>query len=462
MKVVSIKIHNILGLEEFELLPKSVNRFEGKNAVGKTSALEAIKGALKGGHDATLLRNGAEEGQIVILLDDGMEIKKTITADKSDLSVKYPRSGIKVDKAQTQLNALVDALSINPVEFLSAPAKDRAKYLLQAMPLKVTTIDLRGAGVIGPNDVPSFDTMSVHAFEALTAIEKAIFDERTGVNRLKDEKLKTAKQLEETLPLEEPGQERPDWQAVTREATQALSDKRTELKNHQASAEQAYQTSMKEAENESNAKRADVEAKYQEKLRELSEWRAKEISQIASVATEKTGSAANQKARALQEANSRLSGEIEALAAKVADAEANVKRQIKDNATRDTIARVLAEAEAHEQESLALTARLEALAELRLKILQNLPIPGVTVQDVQVMQNGVVYDRLNTAEQIKIAVAIAKLRAKELGIVCVDGLECLDAENFAEFERQMSETNLQTSITRVTNPVDGGMEVITK
>lgn len=96
------------------------------------------------------------------------------------------------------------------------------------MPLKVTTVDLRGAGVIGPNDVPSFDTMSVHAFEALTAIEKAIFDERTGVNRLKDEKLKTAKQLGETLPLEEPGQERPDWQAVTREATQAETDAGTD------------------------------------------------------------------------------------------------------------------------------------------------------------------------------------------------------------------------------------------
>lgn len=460
MKVINVKIQNILGIEEMEILPKEINRFEGRNSVGKTSILEAIKAALKGGHDASLLRNGENEGQVVILLDDGMEIKKTITAEKTDLSVKYPRSGVKVDKPQTQLNALVDALSVNPVEFLNAPAKDRANYLLQAMPLKVTREDL--AGIYDAPTPALTDILKEHAFTALAAIEKIIFDDRTGVNRLKDEKLKTAKQLGETLPLEDKDSPRTDWNVVRERASTELAEARTELKNFQASADQIYKTSMSEAENEANAAREKTEAEYQRRLREISEWKAQEMAKIASIATEKTGSAANAKARTLNEANARLAGKIESATAQLAVADANLKRQVKDDATRETIARVLSEAEHHEKEAENLTSRLEALKGLRFRILSSLPIPGLSVKDGQVYKDGVVYDRLNTAEQISIAISIAKLRAKDLGIVTVDGLECLDEENFREFERQMQGSGLQAFITRVTNPAAGGMEVITK
>lgn len=443
MKVVSVKIQNILGIEDFEVLPKEINRFEGKNSTGKTSTLEAIKAALKGGHDATLLRQGADEGQVVILLDDGMEIKKTVTAAKTDLSVKYPRSGVKVDKPQTQINALVDALSINPVEFLTAPAKDRANYLLQAMPLKVTKEDLMG---IWDQPIPTG-----HAFEILAAIEKAIFDDRTGVNRLHDEKVKTAKQLGETLPLEDPKNPEPDWSKTVRETTQALAEAKTSLKNARTQTDRDHQDQNQLIVARCASRLADTNTEYRKKLDELNRW--KRGLDEAAQADEKRELAeeANRYAAALKDAEGNLAQQISSLSADLATAETKIERQIKDNATRETIARVLSEAEAHESESKSLTNKLEALKGLRFKILANLPIPGLSVQDGQVLRDGIPYDRLNTAQQIEIAVAIAKLRAKELGIVCVDGLECLDEENFQAFEKAMTGSGLQCFITRVTN-----------
>lgn len=441
MKVVSVKIHNILGIEDFEITPKEINRFEGKNATGKTSTLEAIKSALKGGHDATLLRNGAEEGQVVILLDDGLEIKKTITGDKTDLSVKYPRSGVKVDKPQTHLNALTDALSVNPVEFLNAPANKRAEYLLQAMPLKVTAQDLKGIY----DYVPSKDE---HAFTVMAAIDKLIYDERTGVNRLKDEKRKTAKQLGETLPLEE---DATDWGKMVADTTQELSEAKTQLKNAKEKAESTHKNMVQGIEICRKDGLQAITDKYADELAKLNAWRAEENAKVLDVEKKALEEEAARDKSALAEINARLAGQIENLTAGLSKAQANAKQQTVHENTRKMIAQHEDEALKHEADSDGLTARLEALQALRLKILGNLPIPGISVVDGQVMKDGVPYDRLNTAAQIEIAVAIAKIRAKDLGIVCVDGLECLDDENFAAFEKAMTGSGLQCFITRVTN-----------
>ena len=449
MKVVSVKIHNILGIEDFEITPKEINRFEGKNATGKTSTLEAIKAALKGGHDATLLRNGAEEGQVVILLDDGLEIKKTITGEKTDLSVKYPRSGVKVDKPQTHLNALIDALSINPVEFLNAPAGKRAEYLLQAMPLKVTAADLKGIYDYIPDP-------KEHAFTILAAVDKLIYDERTGVNRLKDEKRKTAKQLGETLPLEE---DPTDWAKLVADTTNELAEVKSALKSAKESLDASHQGILNTIERDRKDAVQKITDEYNERLKALDAWRSEENAKVMQAEKARIEEEAEKDKVAREQINARLATRIENLSAGLAEAQTKAKAQTVFNNTRKMIAQHEDEALKHETDSDALTARLEALDKLRLKILSNLPIPGVTVENGQVMKDGVVYDRLNTASQIDIAVAIAKIRAKELGIVCVDGLECLDEENFQAFETAMQGSGLQCFITRVTNTP---MEVTTK
>ena len=78
-KIAKIRINNILGIDELEFDAGQFNQISGPNGTGKTSVLEAIKATLRGGHDATLLRTGAEKGETVLVLDDGTEIAKRVT-----------------------------------------------------------------------------------------------------------------------------------------------------------------------------------------------------------------------------------------------------------------------------------------------------------------------------------------------------------------------------------------------
>jgi hypothetical protein len=82
-------------------------------------------------------------------------------------------------------------------------------------------------------------------------------------------------------------------------------------------------------------------------------------------------------------------------------------------------------------------------------LLASLPIPGLAVIDGEIYRNGVVFDRLNTAQKVEIAVEIAKLRAGDLSVICVDGIELMDTNHFNEFRKQSLESGMQMFVTRV-------------
>ncbi|MNT74306.1 hypothetical protein D3C72_2131160 [compost metagenome] len=73
------------------------------------------------------------------------------------------------------------------------------------------------------------------------------------------------------------------------------------------------------------------------------------------------------------------------------------------------------------------------------------------VKDGEIYRDGVVFDRLNTAQQVWVAIEIAKLRAGNLGVSCVDGIELLDPAAFEEFKKQSLASNLQLFVSRVSS-----------
>lgn len=123
----------------------------------------------------------------------------------------------------------------------------------------------------------------------------------------------------------------------------------------------------------------------------------------------------------------------------------------KHEATRQTIATMNEDAARLQAEADAQTAAIEGLDAYKSELLANLPIKGLTVEDGEIFRGGVQFDRLNTAQQVEIAVEIAKLRAGELGVICCDGLELLDSERYAEFQKQTIASGMQMFITRVSD-----------
>src|SRR3990167_7441079 len=122
LRVVRATVKNILGIEELDFEPGKVTIISGGNGSGKTSALEAIRSIVVGGHDATLLKNGEDKGETILVFNDGTKLTKTVKEDRSTLRVQT-KDGGDINSPQTFMNELVDTFSWNPIEFLTAPKK---------------------------------------------------------------------------------------------------------------------------------------------------------------------------------------------------------------------------------------------------------------------------------------------------------------------------------------------------
>ena len=201
MRVSKIKIRNILGIEDLEFSPGAVTTISGANSTGKTSVLEALKSVILGGHDATLLRHGANHGEVVLVLDDGTEIKKSVDEDESKLSVKDAKLG-RLGAPKSFVDGLVKAQAFNPLQILDMDHKSRLDLLVSLIPKSEET-DQQIQELIEKSsfsDSEKYSFLHMQPMRSLEAIRKRLYDERTGANRMAKDKRSTVEELSKTLP----------------------------------------------------------------------------------------------------------------------------------------------------------------------------------------------------------------------------------------------------------------------
>jgi len=445
MNVSKIKISNILGLENLEIEPGSVTEISGANGTGKTSILEAVKAALGGGHDASLLRAGADKGEIVLVLDDGVEINRTVTHDKSNTTVKHPSFG-KISKPGEYLKNLTDALSVNPVEFLTAKPKDRVDALLDAIPMKID------AGMIGfvPADILDFSQVNFdnHAMVTMETLRRAMYDARTGVNRSQKDKQATARQLSETVPPAPPAG---DWQST-------LSAAEAEYKALRNSATAALNNVMNDAQESITS----AEADYVHGEKEIAERCAAELERIRTAQSAEIKVLWSKREDAIHaaqslEAQNRTKLEDDyrpkeaELKERIGHARAMVEQETRTEETLKLARQMENEARKLSEEADKLTDGLTKLEELKSSLLSTLPIVGLEVKDGDIYVDGVAFDRVNEAVRVQLAIEVAKLRAGKLGLIAVDGLERLDIKSYQEFVKTAQDSKLQFIVTKVSN-----------
>lgn len=429
MKIAHVKISNILGIAELEFTPEGFNEITGPNGTGKTSVLEAIQSVLKTGHDATLLRNGAEKGEAVLVLDDGTELSKTVTADKSTSKVKI--DGKATSRPAEALKALTDLYSANPIEFLRARKQDRVKVLLETMPLEADTERL--AEITG---IPVTAEPGTHALAVIDAVHKEVYDDRTGTNRAIKEKDNTINQLSMAMP----------------EAPGGIDGDEDELIAQIRAIDEAKTAELERI----SAKLAGIKAANQEKKdairtetqRQIDEIKAKAIADVDAISAEEQrieGLAGRQREKAIQKHADATAPISLALASIKANRGAHAKRE----QAQQTIEQMKKELVDLQGDTARQTKALADLEQYKNDLLASLPIPGVEVKDGEIYRDGVVFDRLNTAQQVWVAIEIAKLRAGNLGVSCVDGIELLDPVAFEEFKKQSLASNLQLFVSRV-------------
>lgn len=437
MKISHVKIENILGVEELEFNAGQFTALLGGNGLGKTSVLEAIKACFATGHDATLLRKGAEHGEVVIVLDDGTSVRRRVREGASDTQVR--RGGKIVPRPVELLRQLSDMMTLNPVEFLRATKKDRARVLLESMPIEVDAAEL--------SKIAGFNVGELQG-EPLAFIDRArklVYDARTGTNRAVEEKRATIKQITEAMP-DAPGGVEGDEDELQRRIDTMVGARDAELTR--------ISNKLAGVESDAAAKIEKIRADLAEAIAKLRDDAAAEV-EVINAGLEKTrGMASRQRELTVAKHSDEVTPLRNAKAAIAANRDAAAKRRV----AQETIATMEAEAVELIKAAEAQTAALAGIDAYKAQLVEKLPIPGIEVRDGEVYRGGVVFDRLNTAQQVGIAVEIAKLRAGPLGVVCVDGIELLSETAFSEFREQALSSGLQLFVSRVTDEEELAIE----
>lgn len=424
MKIARVKIRQLMGIEELEFEAGKLTVIAGGNGTGKTSILEIIGSALSGGtHDPKMVRVGAEKGDVCIELDDGMKIVKTISEKGASFSVK-DADGNEVKKPVTFLSSILDQISSNPVEFLTAKPKDRARVLLEAMPIEADRNELRRLTAGLENVVPN----SLEGLDLIDSVHQAVYDKRTTVNVLARDKEGAAKQLRSAIGDENPEQ----IQAQINEAFESENIAHAALKGVQGDLGASELAEVTAIENQIK----EIERKANEDILKLQAEIVGVQGKYNTLHAERTADL------------TRTINEAKVLRTQLQERKTLA---VKAEKAREDALKAEQDAEELKLQSEAMTATLDAIKKYRNGLIENLPIQGLEVVNGDVYRDGVQFDKLNTAQKVDIAIQIASLRAKGLPIARMDGFECLDPETWSAFQEAAVASNMQLFVTRVTD-----------
>jgi hypothetical protein len=430
MRIVKATFRNIMGIEDMTIVPGTFTLFEGENAEGKSSGLEALKYAVDKGHDADILREGATEGAVALTLDDGTVIRALVTPAGTDRQVITPKGG-KVSKPASFLEKIRDQVCVNPLAFLLAPPKEQAQLLLETMPLHVDPAKVEEAAGIALTE----DDLAGDALEVLERVRRMVYEQRTGINRLLKDKQATARELGEALGNEPPPP--PDL---------------TALKVECANAALVILQITRKSREEFESRKLAAGSRTESVIQELRDKLQREIEAIR----RQVGDDLDRILLGLREEEARLKAEISA-------ADQVRQRWEAYQATRKLMDRAASDAGSHEDEAARLTQALARLDHLKANLLATLPIKGLEIREGRIYLNGVSLRRTNTARRIAFGLTISALRAppenEGLNVVVVDDLSHFDSKNFAALEQAILASGRQFFGARVT---EGPLRVETK
>lgn len=445
MKAVELRLRNVLSFAEWTLhFGEKITWVRASNGAGKTNLTNALLSFIDGGHDATLLRTGASEGEAVwVLSDDGQPwtLREEITPTRTAREVSRPDNS-KEGATQTFIKSILDGMAANPVKFIQATPQERAKVFLQQMQVKLTPERLAQAGIT--HYPPAI--LQAHGLDALKQLNKLLVSQREGIGGEKRKAAETAETLRRGLPPE-----RPSVEQDLADARQRLADKQGELAARKSGIGEMV----------SNQQR-DIKAKYHELLADIDrqifelQQRRRTVESDEKRELAEVSDAANQQYTRYRQ---QMAGEIEALTAEVATLQEQRDAEIRARETRDLIARHQVDAEELQKDWNALQEQIRQLEVIQGELLQSLPIKNVEVIDGEIYRDGVPFHRWNEQKQWALAFQMAKLRAGKLPFVIVDGIQFLDPQNRAAFQQAAESSGLQFLVTEVNQDCECGHPV---
>ena len=420
MKILKLTCENVKKLRAVEITPAGeLVEITGRNGSGKTSVLDSIWWALAGTKhiQAVPIRKGQDKARIRLDLGE-LIVERRFTPKGSTLTVEKA-DGARYTSPQSILDALLGALTFDPLAFVTQSSYDQFAALRKLVPLEV--------------DVDELD-----------ALNKRDYDVRTEFNRRTKQLRAQADGIAvpDKLPAE------PIDTGALKDRMAKASDRAGEIERIRAAnttaADRIAATNVR-----INAEIQLAKLKVTESLAAIRKMRdeADRLERDTQELHELTEKRANEPREAHRSLIEPAPIDVAALRAELDHAEI-VNRGIEQRKRKDGL---LAEAKDLQRQADELTSMMETRAIVKDEAIKKapMPVPGLSFGDGIVTYEGVPFEQAETSAQIRVGVAIAMAANPKLRVIRIKEGSFLDEDNLALIAEMAREQDYQVWVERV-------------
>lgn len=396
VKINKLEIENVKRVKAVTIEPTSngLTILGGNNNQGKTSVLDAIAWALGGNKykPSKPARDGSMNPPTLRLeLSNGLIVERK--GKNSDLKVTDP-SGQKA--GQQLLDSFVEELALNLPKFIESSAKDKANTLLQ---------------IIGVGD----------KLWELDRKEERLYNERRTIGQIADQKKKYAA---EQPHFPEAPNELVSIADLIHEQQEILARNGENAKKRQNRENIVNSLHLSEA-----------------RLKQLKEQLAQEEATHESLMSDYI--AAN---KSIEDLVDESTDEIESSIANIEE----INRKVRANLDKE---KAEEDAKQYSSQYDNLSKQIQDVRDERTSLLDSadLPLPGLSVEDGELVFEGQKWDNMSGSQQLRVATAIVRKLKPECGFVLLDKLEQMDIPTLNEFGKWLESEGLQAIATRVSS-----------
>ena len=387
IKINQLEIENVKRIKAVKIQPAAngLTIIGGNNNQGKTSVLDSIAWALGG--DRYRPSEAAREGSVI---PPRLHI---VMNNGLVVERKGKNSDLKVTdpegkkSGQQLLNEFVEQLSIDLPKFMEASGREKANTLLQIIG-------------VGPQ------------LAELELKEKELYNERLAIGRIADQKEKYAK--EQVYYPDAPKELVSASDLIKKQQdTLAQNGENQKLRNNLHQLEQEKQS-------------------INDQLQELLS-RQSEVDEKLRVARMSAADLEDQSTQELEESITNIE---------------EINRKVRANLDKE---KAEEDAQDYQRQYNLLSADLDQVRNAKLDLLHgaDLPLPGLSVEDGEIIYNSRKWDNMSGSDQLKVATAIVRKLNPNCGFVLLDKLEQMDMTTLEEFGSWLEKEGLQAIATRV-------------
>jgi hypothetical protein len=396
VKINKLEIENVKRVKAVTIEPTSngLTILGGNNNQGKTSVLDAIAWALGGNKykPSKPARDGSMNPPTLrVELSNGLIVERK--GKNSDLKVTDP-SGQKA--GQQLLDSFVEELALNLPKFIESSAKDKANTLLQ---------------IIGVGE----------KLWELDRKEEQLYNERRTIGQIADQKKKYA--AEQPQYPEAPN-ELVSIADLIHEQQEILARNGENARKRQNRENIVNEMHLSEARLKQLKEQLDQEEAVHDKLMGDYVEANKSIEDLVDESTE----------------------EIENSIANIEE----INRKVRANLDKE---KAEEDAKQYKSQYDNLSAEIQKVRDERTSLLDSadLPLPGLSVEDGELVFEGQKWDNMSGSQQLRVSTAIVRKLKPECGFVLLDKLEQMDIPTLTEFGKWLESEGLQAIATRVSS-----------